>query len=381
MTYVLAWLIAVWDLLAESALYVLFGLLIGGLLKVFLSPGFVARHLGTGRYLSVLKSALLGIPMPLCSCGVLPAAASLKRQGANNGATTAFLVSTPETGVDSMAITYALLGPIMTIARPLAAFAAAAVAGLSENLFGDPSDREITPDLSCPVDGCCDGVDCPAREHAHHHSLIEKLRAGVRFAYGQVWADLVGWFFVGMALAGVIAVVIPDDVMSTYLGGGIGSMLLMLAVGIPIYICATASTPIAATLILKGVSPGTALVFLLAGPATNVTSISVLIGLLGRRAAGIYLASIAVVAVAAGLALDGVLVAFGLSVTATMGAAEEIFPAWLQAVGAVILISLSIRPLWRILRARFSGDRDHHHDHSHDDGHQSQDEPCCDHST
>ncbi|MCI5148565.1 MAG: permease, partial [Candidatus Electrothrix sp. MAN1_4] len=132
---------ASWNLLNQSAVYMLFGLLIGGLLKMYLSPTYVANHLGTGRFRSVFKAALLGIPIPLCSCGVLPAAATLKKQGANNGAVTAFLISTPESGVDSISITWALLDPIMTIARPVSAFISAAIAGTAENLlaFSEPA--------------------------------------------------------------------------------------------------------------------------------------------------------------------------------------------------------------------------------------------------
>ena len=146
------------DILMDSAVYVLFGILIGGLLKVFLNPSMVARHLGSGRVSSVLKAAALGVPMPLCSCGVLPAAASLKRQGANNGATTAFMISTPESGVDSIALSYALLDPVMTIARPLVGVVTAVAAGVAENLASKPgTDPSPSPDLTCPVDGCCDG--------------------------------------------------------------------------------------------------------------------------------------------------------------------------------------------------------------------------------
>ncbi len=363
------WSRSTWELLAESAVYVLFGLIVAGLLKAFLSPGMVARHLGTGRFSSVLKAALLGIPMPLCSCGVLPAGASLKRQGANNGATTAFLISTPETGVDSIAISYALLGPIMTVARPVAAFATAVVAGWSENLIGRPVEGQATPDLTCPVDGCCDGINCPERIHAHHHSLGEKLRAGMTMAYKDLWPELAGWFMFGMVLAGLIGALVPADIMERYLGGGWQSMVLMLAVGIPLYICATSSTPIAASLILKGVSPGAALVFLLAGPATNVTSLSVLVGVLGKRGATIYLVAIAGMSVVCGLAFDGVLDAMGISVRATMGEASELVPEWLQAAGAVLLLAMSVKPIARSLKARLTGQGHHHGGHGHhDDG-------------
>lgn len=368
MDFITRWVSESWHLLTESSVYVLFGLVVGGLLRVFLSPGMVARHLGQGRFSSVLKASLLGIPMPLCSCGVLPAGAALRRQGANRGATTAFLISTPETGVDSIAITYALLGPVMAVARPVAAFLTATFAGVLENLLGKPGDREVVPDQSCPVDSCCDGVDCDEDEHRRHHTLREKLKAGMGFAFGELWADLAGWFMVGMVLAGLIGALVPEDVMGRYLGGGIGSMLLMLAVGIPLYICATSSTPIAAMLILKGVSPGAALVFLLAGPATNVTSIAVLLGVLGKRATIIYLASIAVISVLCGLALDAIHGWLGLSARATVGQASEMVPLWLQIGGAALLLLMSIKPIGASLRARLSGRR---HAHGESPGHEA----------
>ncbi len=344
-----------WHLLLESSVYILFGLLIAGLLRVFLSPNSVAAHLGKGRFRSVFKAAILGIPLPLCSCGVLPAAAGLRRQGANRGATSAFLISTPESGVDSIAITWALLDPIMTVARPVAAFTTAAAAGITENLFGFQNDnKEIIPDLRCPVDGCCDGQGCPPDEHARHHTFFEKIRAGLKFALTDVWGDIASWFFTGLLLAGLITALVPEEVMGRFLGGGVSSMLLMLAVGIPLYVCATASTPIAASLILKGVSPGAALVFLLAGPATNVTSLTVLVGILGKRATAIYLAMIALFAVLFGLAVDQVYASLGLSARAMLGQAAEWVPAWAQGVGTAALLLLSVKPLSRTLRARMT---------------------------
>ena len=345
---------ASWEIYRQAAFYILFGLLVGGLLKVFLSPAAIAAHLGSGRVSSVLKAALLGIPLPLCSCGVLPAAATLKKQGANNGAVTAFLISTPESGVDSLAITWALLDPLMTIARPLAAFLSAFVAGLAENLLNPPvSVGRLEPDLSCTVDNCCSGIDCEPEVHRRHHSFFEKIRAGIGFAAGELWEDLVGWFFVGILLAGVITVLVPDAVITRYLGGGFSSMLLVLLFGIPLYICATASTPIAAALILKGVSPGTALVFLLAGPATNITSLSVLVGLLGKWASLIYLLSIAVVSVICGLLLDRAYSGLGLVPGAMIGQAGGTLPGIIMTGAALLLLGLSVRPLYRIVKGWF----------------------------
>ena len=354
LTFLYDLLAACWEMLRQASIFILFGLLVGGMLKMFLSPAYVAAHLGRSRFGSVFKAALLGIPIPLCSCGVLPAAASLKKQGANNGATTAFLISTPESGVDSISITWALLDPVMTVARPVSAFLSAFVAGCAENFFNPPASVERpAPDLSCPVDNCCDGIDCPPETHKHHHSLFEKLRIGIGYALTDLWGDLAGWFFIGIILAGIMSVLVPDAVISAYLGGGVSSMLLMLAFGIPLYICATASTPIAAAFIMKGVSPGTALVFLLVGPATNVTSLSVLTGLLGSRATALYLLSIAVVSVLCGLAVDAVYLALGISATANMGSGSEVIPAGLQILATLLLLAISIRPLTNIMRGWF----------------------------
>ena len=289
---------------------------------------------------------------------MLPAAVSLRKQGANNGATTSFLISTPESGVDSISITYALLDPIMTVARPFVAFVTAAVAGIAENLFNpDAGNAKITPDLTCPVDGCCDGKNCDPAVHKHHHTFFEKFRAGFRFAIFDLWGDLAGWFFIGLILAGLITVLIPDDVFGKYLGSGLPAMLLMLAVGIPLYICATASTPIAAALILKGVSPGAALVFLLAGPATNIASLTVLTGVLGKRATAIYLAAIAVSAVVFGLIVDQVYAAFDLSAQAMVGQASEIVPLWAGLIGALVIVLISAKPIFRAIQARVKPDK------------------------
>ena len=355
MTQIISIFEQAWLLLLDSAVYILFGLLAAGLLRAFVSPALVSRHLGRGRFGPVFKAALLGIPIPLCSCGVLPAAAGLKKQGANNGAVTSFLIATPESGVDSIALTYALLDPIMTVARPLAAFVTAVAAGLAQNLGRNgEADRPVRADLSCPVDNCCDGIDCPPEVHRRHHSFYQRVRVGLGFAYGELWADLAVWFFVGLILAGAVTALVPQEFMVAHLGGGLTSMLLILAVAAPMYVCATASTPIAAALILKGVSPGAALVFLLAGPATNAASLTVLAKLLGKRAMIIYLVAIAVVSVAAGLTLDAVYAAWGVSAVALAGQAGEMIPGWLQLLAGLILLAMSAKPIGLAVKRRWA---------------------------
>jgi uncharacterized protein len=340
-----------WNILLDSSVYILIGIVIAGFLQVVLNGNFILNHLGKGRYSSVVKAAFLGVPLPLCSCGVLPAAASLKKQGANKGATSAFLISTPESGVDSIAITYALLDPLMTLIRPLAAFISAMAAGFLENFLHWPQGSEFSPkNLSCTVDQCCDGVDCPPEVHAKHHGLWEKCIAGLKFSIRDVWGDIVLWFFAGLLLAGCITALVPDQLLGEWLGGGVASMFIMLLVGIPMYICATASTPIAAALILKGVSPGAALVFLLVGPATNITSLSVLISILGKKSTIRYLIVLSVSAVFFGLGVDAVYSMMNVSPQAVIGEASGLFSHNVKLVATFILLAISIKPIGIWLR-------------------------------
>lgn len=286
---------------------------------------------------------------------MLPAAVSLRKQGANKGAVTAFLISTPESGVDSIAITWALLDPVLTVMRPVAAFVTATMAGIAENIGSRsvPS-RPLRPDLSCPVDGCCDGIGCDPRVHRHHHGFFEKLFAGIRYAFTEFWDDLAGYFFLGLLLAGLITVLVPDRFFTAYLGGGLTAMLAMLVAGTPLYVCATASTPIAAAMILKGLSPGAALVFLLVGPATNVATLTVLAGTLGRRSVAIYLTAIVVCAVSFGLVVDEIYAVFGLSASGIAGHAHELVPHWLAMGGSVFLILLSVRGLYQKVKRKLA---------------------------
>ncbi len=264
-------------------------------------------------------------------------------------------MATPESGIDSISVSWALLDPFMTIIRPVAALCTAMVAGISENLFfWDKTNREVVVDNTCLVDGCCDGIDCPEEEHKHHHTFIEKMVAGLGFAFGSVWAGIANWFFVGLIIAAIITIMVPDSFMAEFLGGGISSMLVMLVVGIPLYICATASTPVAAALVLKGVSPGAALVFLLVGPATNITSLSVLFGILGKRSTFLYLAAIAFCAVVFGLLTDFFYQQFTISPQAVVGSATGLLPFWVKLVSALVLCLISIKPVYAGIRNLFS---------------------------
>lgn len=265
---------------------------------------------------------------------MLPAAASFKKQGANKGAIASFLVSTPESGVDSIAITYALLDPIMTVIRPIAAFVTGITAGILENKFSFDSAREKNT------------VDLVAVEADSTGKIPDGFRlkfiVGLKYAFGDVWGDIAFWFFGGLILAGLITVFIPESLSEMVLGGGIISMLAMLLLGMPIYICATASTPIAAALLLKGASPGAVLVFLLAGPATNMTSLSVLVRILGKMGTIRYLLVIAVTSVLFGLGLDWLYKYFALEPRAIIAEAREVLPYTIKLVSAIGLIILTL---------------------------------------
>ncbi len=273
---------------------------------------------------------------------------SLHQQGANKGAVTSFLISTPESGADSIAITYALLDPIMTVARPLAAFLTALTAGIAVN-HGEPlggaastgAPTPVTPDhtLGRPMKGPTPKAAWAAAES----KMVQELR----FAFTDFWADMAPAFFVGVLLAGVISALVPARFITEYLGGGMATMLIMLAAGIPLYICASASTPIAAALIIKGVSPGAALVFLLAGPATNMAALAVVLRTLGRRTTAIYLVSIAGCALLFGMLVDALYAASNLSAQAVAGEAAEAVPPWLALACAIVLVALTLFSLWR----------------------------------
>jgi len=332
--------LAAWQVLCTSAPYVIFGLLMAGVLKAVIPDSFVNRHLGGNSAASVAKASLLGMPLPLCSCGVVPVAASLKKQGAGPGPTTAFLISTPETGVDSIAITYALLDPIMTIIRPLAALFTATSAGLLVNLL-----PEKTSEPTCAASDCCCETGCQPPPNAPGTPLHRAIPDGIRYAFGQLLSDIGPYLLAGIALAGLISWLIPDGFLEQHLGSGITSMLIMLVAGIPLYVCASASTPIVAALALKGLSPGAALVFLLAGPATNAASITVVAKLLGKPVAAVYVVVIALCALVMGMVVNGIYGWLAIDITSWTTGMKHSSDGWFSILAAVVLLALIARSL------------------------------------
>lgn len=339
-----------WQILESAALYLLFGFVIAGILRALVSEDTVAKYLRSGRFKSVFYSSLLGIPFPLCSCGVVPAVAGFKRQGANNGACLSFLTSTPETGIDSIALTYSLLGPILTAMRPVTAFISAMCAGLLENYTGksyaDSSQTIVNP--SCVIDGCCDSTGCDPQIDKRGHTFFHKLHAGIKFAFNELMGDLAVWFVIGIFLAGIIHVLVPSSWVNAALGSGVISYLMAIIISGPMYVCATLSTPVTAALVMKGMSPGAALVMLMVGPATNIPTIAMVGGLLGKRALGIYVGSIVAISVAMAYVTDIIYQTFSIPPMAYLGLTGESF-LWTQAelIAAIIMSALILRVFWR----------------------------------
>ena len=372
--FLLGVLWATWEILKDASVFLLLGFLLAGVLAVLVPRELLTRLVGTGKVKSVLWASVLGLPLPLCSCGVLPTALGLRKQGATPGATVAFLVATPETGADSISLTYALTDPIMTIFRPVAGIVTAIAAGLATNLLGVARSRRTAIPSASAIDeglvnrdtGCSHDDHCELdHDDAHRHDeagsgapdlvvsrpwgavAIETAERIIRYGFIDLLNDVAWWLTLGIVLSAVVEAAIPADLFEGTWGGGLTSMLLMLVLSILLYTCASSSTPMAAALALKGLSPGAILVFLLAGPATNIGSLVVLLKALGRRAIAVYLAVIVIVTLAAGFALNFLYRVMGADPRATFGTAGEFVPDAVKVAGAVVLAGLLIISMCR----------------------------------
>ena len=342
---------ALLDVAAEAAPYLFLGIGAAALLKAFVPQEKVYGLLGGDSFRSVFLASAIGVPLPLCSCSVIPAATALRQSGASRAATTSFLISTPETGVDSIGITYALMDPIMTIIRPLAAFMTALLTGSAVGLLAAPIDTAGSSD-AVAEDGCCDdcGADDPTLQRTRRDSVVD----GFRYAFGPLLEDLAPWLLVGFALAALLAVAVPDGTLAGIPSGWISSLLAML-IATPVYICAAAATPIAAALIMKGLDPGAALVFLLVGPATNITTILVVSRFLGNKVLAVYLVGVTVSALAFGVAVNAIYGGLGVSASAVMAGTQDGGTTVLQAVSVTALAALLGYHMWRRLWPRAQG--------------------------
>ncbi len=264
--------IEVSQLFILMAPYLVMGFLISGLLYIFTSKEMVTKNVGKPGFLSILKASILGVPMPLCSCGVIPVATSMYKRGATKGATLSFLISTPQTGVDSIILTWSQMGPQFAVIRPIIALITGIVGGVIGEKYAN-KDYQTESKLS----------------HTHQKKTFMD---GLRYTFITLPQDIINPLIKGILISALIAIIVPDDFFGSYQLTGLIAMLIIALTSIPIYVCATASVPIAMTLISKGLDPGAAFVFLMAGPATNAATISVIMNSLGKKMIYIYIAVI-----------------------------------------------------------------------------------------
>lgn len=334
---------ALLNILNQMSPYILLGFILAGMLHVFIRPDTMSRHLSGHGWRPVVKAALLGIPLPLCSCGVLPTAVALRRQGASKGASTSFLIATPQTGVDSIAATYALLGLPFAIVRPIAALVGSVAGGMAVDRSDKDGDNDmpVTASATACSDGCCQS----AAEAEAPRGFINKMWAAVKYGLTDMVASVGKWLVIGLVVAAVITVAVPDSLFLSLAEYPRLAMLVMVAVAVPMYVCATGSIPIAMSLMLKGLTPGVGFVLLMAGPAANFASVMVLSKSLGRRATAVYVLSVVVTAILFGLLIDYLLPAQWFTIG---GAADTIAHChvewpWFPTLCSALLVALLLR--------------------------------------
>lgn len=312
---------AFWNVFAAMAPWLLFGFLIAGVIAVWLPRTFVMKTMGGALgFRGVLRAVLIGVPLPICSCGVIPISTALRKAGAGKGPTAGFLIATPQTGIDSILATYALLGPFFAVARPLAAFLTGLAGGgvVAAITANDPPD----PAPSAPC-GCAATSD-------------RGVKAILWQGYVRILGGVVKPLFIGLLVSALVTVFLPDDFFARFLGGREWLLLpLMALVGFPMYVCSTAAIPIAAALVMKGLTPGAAFVFLMTGPAVNAVSIATIAALIGKRATIAYVAVIILGAIVFGALVDlvpGVLPSGFSAVTLQ----DHVLPMFSHICGAIL---------------------------------------------
>jgi len=305
-----------WDYIIISAPFLMLGMLAAGFIHAFITEKRIQKEMGGKSMWTVVKAAVLGIPLPLCSCAVIPTAVTLKKNGASNAATSSFLISTPESGVDSIAMTYAMMDLPMTIIRPVSAFLSAFVAGVLQFFFNPE-----TPLPKEEAKSCCTKSKCGNAKPLERNTLAAKIAKMFKFGFFELMDDLGEWLALGILVGAMIEFFIPADFFSGL--NGLGGRFIILLVGIPMYICASATTPIAASLVLKGMSPGTSLLILLVGPATNISNILVLQKYIGKKGIIINVLAIALVALGMSFVVDYVYQSFSLPLDFNVGSHEH----------------------------------------------------------
>lgn len=362
-------------LFQESAPWLLLGLLVAGIVNLLVPIDLLKKHMGERSLFSIVKAAIIGAPLPLCSCGVIPAALGLRRAGASKPTTTSFLVATPETGVDSISISYALLGPFMAIIRPISAISSAIYVGLltlfmtrnedpkarsdskkelkseccvHSNLAPEPLEKTsccASKQVEVKKTSCCSDDKekiTQVNQKSSFKTAVEKTLAILRFASGKLLNDIARWLLIGLVLAAVIKTWVPTDFLTQW-GSGFTAMLVMALIGIPMYICATASTPIAAGFLAAGVSPGAVLVFMLAGPATNLSTMGMIRQEMGHSTLVAYLTGILSSSIFFGYVTNWAVEHWGFEIYRVAAVEHSMTEAWIYPVSAILLAILILK--------------------------------------
>jgi len=328
----------IWKLLLEMSPYLLFGLLIAGLLHVLFPSQKIYKYFSGNSIKAILRASLFGVPLPLCSCGVIPVAAHLKKDGAGDAPTLSFLISTPTTGIDSIFATYALLGPVFAIIRPVSAFFAGCLAGIMILLLNKKSEEIKIVEEEC--------ISCE-KSPSKKPGILLKVKEILRYAFFELLDDIGKWLAIGIIAGGVIGFFAPEKVIETYLGNPLMAYPLMLVIAVPLYVCATGSIPIAASLIMKGMTPGAGLIFLIAGPATNTATLSFVGGKMGKKTLFIYLATIIITSLLCGYAIDVLYNATEYNIY-SFQSGKKIIPFSVKVLSSVVLVFFMLISFFKI---------------------------------
>ena len=404
----------------------LLGLFLAGLIHVLISRDAILRWLSGDNLWSVCASAAIGVPVPLCSCSVVPVVAEMRKKGASRSSCMSFLITAPETGADSILVTHAFFGFVAAVVRPLVSFLTAVVAGIfcigiirDDSDANEPRQHHAHEHRDSDSDHVHDAHSHGDGEHDHNHGEHEYLYPGqndcyvspaqlkgmlaswlarlaprrpivvgdskaasrdtpnsfreadstmneespephaaqannelslgtvvrhiFRYGFVEVADEILFALLVGLALGGVLFLAVPDDLMTSEYARWI-SYPVMILVGIPLYICASASTPIAAALVAKGLSPGAALIFLMTGPATNSGTIAIIVNQFGTRFGTIYVGIVIAATTILGIMIDMVLIATGLTLPVNLSVSHAPAIQVLEWTGSLALMALIV---WR----------------------------------
>jgi uncharacterized membrane protein YraQ (UPF0718 family) len=336
MTFILNFIDEFLKLANAMSLYILIGLLLAGILKEFLSDDFITKHLGKSDFLSVIKATVLGIPLPVCSCSVIPLAKSLQKEGASRGAVQSFLISSPITGVDSILATYSFFGWFFTIYRVVTSIFIAIFTGILQNIFDA---KEISKTKKNFSQSCCSGGCCSTKK-ANSGFSIKRV---FDYAFNTLFKDMAKSLFVGLLIGSLVTVLLPKEILSSFNNNSLLLYILVLLISMPMYVCATSSLPIGASLLMSGLPVGAVFVFLSAGPATNSVTMSVVKDMFGKKAFFIYILSIAIWSIFFGFLFD----TFLPNIFVQSGMMENSDFSVINIVSTAIMIGMMFYYMWR----------------------------------